>query len=184
MAERVDLDAEADVHAVLFAQLDDPIENRLPVLVAGEIVVGDKEAVDALIPVHAEDLLDAVRGAVARFPALHVDDGAEGALEGAAAAGIEARHVADRPLDEVVRQEGRRGNVADVRQVLHMIVEGTKLAARGVQDDFVEAFLGLAGVDRDAEALRLLDVAGKLLEHGEAARHMEAADQDLHARLA
>ena len=40
---------KADVQAVLFAQLDDPVEDRFPVLVAGEIVVGDEEAIDALL---------------------------------------------------------------------------------------------------------------------------------------
>ena len=48
VAERVDLDAEADVEAVLFAQLDDPVVDRFPILVAGEIVVGDEEAIDPL----------------------------------------------------------------------------------------------------------------------------------------
>ena len=32
-----------DLEAVLLAQLDQPVENRFPVLVAGEIVVGDEE---------------------------------------------------------------------------------------------------------------------------------------------
>ena len=50
VAQRVDLDHEADVHAVLFAQLDDPVVDRFPILVAGEIVVGDEEALDALAP--------------------------------------------------------------------------------------------------------------------------------------
>ena len=36
--------------AVFVAQLDDAVEDRLPVLVAGEVVVGDEEAVDALAP--------------------------------------------------------------------------------------------------------------------------------------
>ena len=64
-----------------------------PILVAGEIVVGDEEAVDALGDVAADDLLDVVGAAPPRFASLHVDDRAEAALEGAAAAGIEAREV-------------------------------------------------------------------------------------------
>ena len=48
VAERVDLDGEADVDALAPAQLDQPVEEHLPVAVAGEIVVGDEEAVDAL----------------------------------------------------------------------------------------------------------------------------------------
>ena len=38
------------------AQLDEAIEDRLPVLVAREIVVGDEEAVQALRDVRAHDL--------------------------------------------------------------------------------------------------------------------------------
>ena len=124
VAERVDLDHETDIEAVFLAQLDDPVVDRFPILVAGEIVVGDEKALHALRPVHAQDLLDAVRGAIARLPSLHVDDGAERALKRAAAAGIEASHVADRALDEICRQEGRRGDVADARQHFHMIIEG------------------------------------------------------------
>ena len=36
------------IQAVFLPQLDDAVEDRFPVLVAGEIVVGDEEAVDAV----------------------------------------------------------------------------------------------------------------------------------------
>ena len=135
-----------------------PVVDRFPVLVAGEIVVGDEEPLHALRPVHAQDLLDVVGRAVAGLAALHIDDGAERALEGAAASGIEARHVADGALDEIDGKERRRGNVADARQLLHVIVEGTKLAPRRIEQHLVEAFFGLAGEDGDAKLLRDLDV--------------------------
>ena len=48
MREHVDLDQEGDAETLFLAQLDQPVEDRLPVLVAGEIVVGDEEARDAL----------------------------------------------------------------------------------------------------------------------------------------
>ena len=60
-----------------FAQLDQAVEDRLPVLVAREIVVGDEEAADALRRIGAHDRLDVVGRAAARFSPLHVDDGAE-----------------------------------------------------------------------------------------------------------
>ena len=97
---------------VLLAQLDDAVEDDLPILVAGEIVVGDEEAVDALRPVLAQDLLDIIRRAAPRLAPLHIDDGAEGALERAAAAGIEARHVADGALTWLC---GRKGVIAPSR---------------------------------------------------------------------
>ena len=82
------------------------------------------------------------------------------------------------------KQEGGRGDVTDVRQVLHVIVEGAKLAPRGVHYGFLEALLGLARVNANAEILRAFDVGRDLRQHGEAAGHVKAADQDLHARLA
>ena len=96
VAKRVDLDHQAERDAVLLAQLDQAIEDRLPLLVAREIVVGDEELVNALRPVEAHEMLDVVRRAVARLAALHVDDGAERALVRAAAAGIEAGARAER----------------------------------------------------------------------------------------
>ena len=44
----------------LLAQLDQAVEDRLPVLVAREIVVGDEEARDALRGIGAHDRLDVV----------------------------------------------------------------------------------------------------------------------------
>ena len=45
VAPGVDLDGEPDrLDPLDLAQMDDPVEDRLPVLVAGEIVVGDEEA--------------------------------------------------------------------------------------------------------------------------------------------
>ena len=68
MALRVDLDGQPDrLESVDLAQMDDPVEDCLPVLVAGEIVVSDKEADDALGDVAANDLLYVVRRAAARF---------------------------------------------------------------------------------------------------------------------
>ena len=61
VAQRVDLDHQAERDAVLLAQLDQAIEDRLPLLVAREIIVGDEELVDALRPVEAHQMLDVVR---------------------------------------------------------------------------------------------------------------------------
>ena len=94
---------------VLLAQLDQAIEDRLPIAVAREVVVGDEEPGDALRRIGAHDLLDVVGGAIARLAALHVDDGAEAALERAAAAGIEAGVMAGHAGDRPARQDRQRG---------------------------------------------------------------------------
>jgi hypothetical protein len=84
--------------AVLCAQVTAPVEDRLPVLVAGEVVVGDEEAVNAFRPILPDDVLDIVGRTASRFSSLHVDDCAERALVWAAAAGIEGRIVSRRAL--------------------------------------------------------------------------------------
>ena len=101
VAHGVHLDDELDVQLLLLAHGDEAVEDLFPVGVAGEIVVGDEEAVDALRQVAADDLLDFVGRAAARFAALHVDDGAEGTEERAAAAGVEGGDLAAGALDAV-----------------------------------------------------------------------------------
>jgi hypothetical protein len=70
VARRVDLDDQADIELLADAKLDQPVEDRLPVFVTGEIVVGDEEAVDALRDIAADDLLDVVGRAPPRLAAL------------------------------------------------------------------------------------------------------------------
>jgi len=88
VTQRIDLDDEFDVHPGAFAQRDEAVEDRFPILVAREVVVGDEETVHAVRNVAADDLFDIVGAAPARLASLHVDDGAEAALERTAAAGI------------------------------------------------------------------------------------------------
>src|SRR5215469_10919221 len=90
VAEGIDLDDEVELEPFLLTQRNEAIHDRLPVLVAGEIVVGDEEAVDPLGDIRPDDRLDIFGRAPARLPPLDIDDGAEGALVGAAAPGIEA----------------------------------------------------------------------------------------------
>ena len=61
VAQRVDLDGKADLRAIAGAQLDQTVEQQLPIAVTGEIVVGDEKAPDALGIVLTDDLLEIVR---------------------------------------------------------------------------------------------------------------------------
>ena len=177
VTERVDLQHQPDAEAVFFAQLDQPVEDRLPVLVAGEIVVGDEEARDPLRSVGAHDAFDVVRRAVARLAALHVDDGAEAALERAAAAGVEARIMAGDAGDRLARQD-RIGRRRHVRQIVHVVVDRLRGSSRHVAQEDIHAAFGFACIERDAEVERLLEVRRQLGKHGEAPADMEAADRD------
>ena len=86
MRQRVDLDKEMNPDAVTLLQLNDPVKDRFPVLVAGEVVVGNEEGCDALSVVCPDQLFDIVSVAPAGLAALNIDDRAKGALEGATAA--------------------------------------------------------------------------------------------------
>src|SRR6516225_8759045 len=108
VAEGIDLDHETKRDAGSLAQLDQPIENRLPLLVAGEIVVGDKELADAVCPVGAHELLDLVGRAEARLAPLHIDDGAERTLIRAATPGIETGAQPKRALDVLLGKDRHR----------------------------------------------------------------------------
>ena len=61
VAERVDLDGEADLRAIAGAELDQSVEQQLPIAVTGEIVVGDEKPPDALGTVLTDNLLKIVR---------------------------------------------------------------------------------------------------------------------------
>ena len=183
VAERIDLKDELDRNALVLAEVDQPVEDRLPVAVAGEIVVGDEIVVDALGVIGAHDRLDVVGGAVARLAALDVDDGAEAALERTAAAGVEAGVMADDPPDHFLRQHGNRRRL-HAGHVMQVIVEGLRLAGVDVAEKAGHPSLALAGEQGDAERLRLLEVRGQLRQHRYAAGDMEPADDDRNIELA
>ena len=88
MAERVHLDEESQLQFLDLAQMNDPIEDHLPILIARKIIIGNEKAAQSLRHILPDDLLDVVRRAEARLAALHVDDGAERALIRTAAAEI------------------------------------------------------------------------------------------------
>src|SRR6266516_6572213 len=60
VAKRVDLDHQAERNPVLLPEFDPAIEDRLPLLVARDIVDGNEEFVDALPPVETHEMLDVV----------------------------------------------------------------------------------------------------------------------------
>ncbi len=183
MAERVDLQQQADLEAFLLAQLDQPIEDRLPVAVARIIVVGDEEAGDVLLGIGAHDAFDIVGGAIARLAALHVDDGAEAALERTAAAGIEARIMAGDARHHLARQH-REGRRRHVRRVLQIIVDRLCGAARHVAQEVGHAAFAFAGIEHDAEIECLLQFRRDFRQHRDDAADMEAADRDRDIGLA
>ena len=165
MALGVDLDDQGELDALVLLQLDEPVEEVFPMLVAGHVVVSDEERRDALLVVVADDRFEIVGCAEAALAALHVDDGAERALERAAAAEIEARHAALVARQRRRRQARRRG-AFEARQVVHVVVQGLHGAVDRIAKHQVEpAFLGLAGEDRDAHVHRFLNLGRRDRQH-------------------
>jgi hypothetical protein len=156
VAQRVHLDQESQVQT-LFAQFDQAVEDRLPVPVAGEVVVGDEETMDTLGRVGPDQALDVVVAPVAGLAALDVDDGAEAALEGAAPAGVEGADHAVVPAHHGLGQEGGH-LVLQARQVVQEVVDRLQAPFERVAEDPVQAPLGLAGEEADALVQRLLQV--------------------------
>ena len=109
------------------AQLYDAIEDRLPVLVASEVVIGDNKVADALSPVQPNQDLNIVRRPPTGFAPLHIDDRAERALERAPAAGVEACVMADCAAHDTGRQNRRR-QIVEPRKVVEKVVDWLQLS--------------------------------------------------------
>src|SRR6516162_7322195 len=86
VTQRVHLYREADLQALADPQLDHPIKERLPMAIAREVIIGDEEPSVTLAVVFTDRALEIVRRAKPALAALDVDDRAERALVGAAAA--------------------------------------------------------------------------------------------------
>ena len=134
VAHRVDLDNQPQIDLVPLANLNQPIEDQLPILVAGKIIVGDEKAPNAVGPVPLDELFDIVRRAATRLATLNVDDRAERALEWTAAAGVEARVIVKHPTNRLARQIGR-GRGFERRKIVHVISEQTAMQSRSFAAD-------------------------------------------------
>ena len=163
--KRVDLDRKADRQALADPQLDHPVEQLFPMPVAGEIVVGDEEPLDALRVVFPDRAFEIVGRAEPALATLDVDDRAERALVGAAAPEIEARQRARNPPDVPWRQDRRRLPF-ERGEVVHEIVERLERAIPGVAHDPAEpALLRLAGKKGNAQRLRRAHLRRHLGQH-------------------
>ena len=177
VAQRVDLDHQADANALLHAQLDDAVEDRFPISVAGEVVVGNEEAVNAFRPVLADNEFDVVRRAPPRFPSLHVDDGTERALVRTAAPGIECRVFTCRALDVRTQQEGHRRRL-DRGKVVEIIVDGLQRHFRRVAQQRIQPLLRLAREQADPQVESLLKIGLHPGQHRKTSRNVKPADDD------
>src|SRR5215831_16518187 len=183
VAQRINLDHQAERDSVPLTQRDQTVEDRLPCLVARKIVVGDEEFADALRPVETDQMLYVIRGAEARLTPLHVDNGAERALIGTAAACIEARTQPKSPLDVLLGKERHR-RALDVWQVPHEIIERHKTSGCSVLQYQFEAALGFTGEHRNAHVPACVEIDGAAVKHRHTAGHVKSSDCDRDASSA
>ena len=181
MTKRVDLQDQPD--AEFFPSRSSISRSRigLPVAVAGEIVVGNEKPRDALRRIGAHDRLDVVGGAVTRFAALDIDDGAEAALERAAPAGVEAGICVGTSVTSVARED-RRHRARRFGHVVDIVVDRLGRAGCDLAQHIAHAAFGLAGEQMNAEIQRFLHIGRHFRQHREAAADMKAAHDDRHAQ--
>ena len=178
VAHGVHLDHELDVQLFLFAHFNDAVEDALPVGIAREVIVSDEEALDALSQILPDNLFHVVSRTPARFSALHINDGAERALERTAAPGIEAGQAAAGTPDAGDREHGQRRSVQR-GQIVHVVVERLERTVPGVPQDVLEAPFGFAREERNAEFHRLSQFRSRLMQHRQRAGYVEPPDANL-----
>src|SRR5260370_10132067 len=159
VADCIDLHDDVDFESIFFSELDDAVEDGFPILVAGEIVGGEEVVAYPLRVAAANYALDIVRGAIAGFAALHIDDAAEAARIRAAAPGVETSELPGIARDVALRQV-RQGPIPKVRHVLHEIIKGRKTILVGRAENLLQTTLRLAREEPDTEPERLLYFGG------------------------
>ena len=157
--EDVDLHHEFNGDFFLVANVDEDVEDGFPIFVAGKIVVGEEIESDAVfVVVAANGFGDMVGGAETHLAALHIDDGAESAFEGAAAAAIESAEIGGDELAEISPANGGDGLGVEIGFVVQEIVERLKTASDGVDEQVAPGFFDLAFDDGDAVVQELLNI--------------------------
>ena len=181
VAESVNLDDESQFQSLALPQAYDPVEDRLPVLVTGEVVVRDEELLHPFGVVETNDALDIICGPEPGFSTVDVDDRAEAALERTTAPSVETRPRGHAAASRGFGNDGTDGT-RQVREGRQNIVYGRQGPSMGIPDHAFEMFLRLAGKDRDPQLQGLHDLRGHAGQHGEAAAHVEAAYAHGHPR--
>ena len=127
VAKRIDLDHQTDWDAINLAKLDEAVEDRLPVPVAGKIIVGDEELVDPLRPIEAQQVFNVIGRTMARRAALHVDDRAKRALVRAPTSGVKTSAQSERTRHKPFWKEGC-GRTLKRRKIIYEVVNWREFA--------------------------------------------------------
>jgi hypothetical protein len=105
VTERVDLNSQMNIEVLLGPELNNSVEDRLPVFVAREIVVADEVVAHALPLPGANQLFNVIRASKPGFTALNIDDCAEAATERTSAARVEGTGRTQIAVYVVLRQK-------------------------------------------------------------------------------
>ncbi len=121
---------------------------------------------------------------MAALSSLHVDDGAERAVEGAAAAGIDGPEVGRDEPPEVALVHDRTGSVFKVGKLIEVAIDRFQLAAVRGLENLPPVLLDFAGDDGDAGVDQLLDLGGDSREERQHTAYVEAAEEHRHSLAA
>ena len=119
----IHLNGGRDIQLFLLPKLDQFVEDRLPILISGEIVVGNEKPFDTLLIARPNQAGDILRTSSPGFLPLDVNDRTEAALEGAAASGIKTGIFTKIIAHLAVGQGGHRGALQGGK-VLQEIIDG------------------------------------------------------------
>ena len=75
MAGGIHLDGQADSNTLLLAQFDQAVEASLPIAISRQVIIGQKEFVNAVFMIGPDDRLQIVGRTETTFLSLHVLDG-------------------------------------------------------------------------------------------------------------
>ena len=143
--EHVDLHHELQGNVLFVLQVRQRVEDGFPIFVAREIVVGEEIKGDSVgLVIAADGLGDVFGGAETHFAALHVDDGAEGALERTAAAAIERAEIRRDELAQIFRANHGDGLLVQIGFLIDEIVERLERALHRVAQDIAPGLFHFA----------------------------------------
>jgi hypothetical protein len=179
--EDVHLDHELDRNA-LGTQRDELVEDPLPGWISGKVVVGEEVEVHSRLPIVQADRFRHTRWRSSSTPAsLHVNDGAERAVEGTSTTASDGAEVGGDELAEVALVDEGARSIGEIREIIDEPINGLEATLSGVTKQVRPAVFDLAGDDAHAGVNEILNLRRNLGEQREGAAHVEAADEDGHS---
>src|SRR5262245_53828328 len=182
LASQVDLHHERDLDAFL-SKFDDGFEGLAPKFLPGKIVIGEEVKGNAVLRViSAEESRNAFGTPFAHLSPLHIDDGAKGTRERAAAGSVRGPEswVSEMTHGFWTGLWKRRGfDIDEALQILRKAIDRFQPAVEKIGEDLFPLAFDFAGYHADGLANELLNVRLLFAEHVDCPAGMEATDDEI-----